>query len=64
MKIFIFPVAKYNIIGAFLVNIQNCFYSNQTASYFNCSEENGKKLSIDEYLNLVNEWEAEMNENV
>jgi hypothetical protein len=34
------------------------------ASYFNCSKENGKKLSIDEYLNLVNEWEAEMNENV
>jgi hypothetical protein len=64
MKIFKFPVAKYYIIGAFLVNIRNCFYSNQTASYFNCSEENGRKLSIDEYLNLVNEWEAEINENV
>lgn len=52
MKIFKFPVAKYYIISAFLTHIHNCFYDNQTAQYFNCTEGNGK-LSLDEYLALV-----------
>jgi hypothetical protein len=55
MKIFKFPVAKYYIIAAFLTNIHNCFFGNQTAQYFNCNQENGTKLSLDEYLALVND---------
>jgi hypothetical protein len=63
MKIFKFPVAKYYIIGAFLANIRNCFYSNQTATYFGCKEENGTKMSLDEYLNIIQEWEQEQQNN-
>jgi hypothetical protein len=55
MKIFKFPVAKYYIITAFLSNMRNCFYGNQTAQYFNCNQENGTKLSLDKYLDLVND---------
>jgi hypothetical protein len=55
MKIFKFPVAKYYIVAAFLCNIRNCFYSNQTATYFGCSVENGTKMSLVEYLSLVDE---------
>lgn len=62
MKIFKFPVSKYYIVAAFLTNIRNCFYSNQTAIYFDCSAENGRKLSLDQYLNLVNAWAAEQQE--
>jgi hypothetical protein len=56
-KIFKFPVAKYYIVGAFLLNIRNCFYDNQTALYFKCNQQNGTKMSLDEYLGLVNHEE-------
>jgi hypothetical protein len=49
MKIFKFPVAKHNIVAAFLSNMR------KTAQYFNCSQENGTKLTLDEYLALVND---------
>lgn len=58
MKIFLFPVAKYYVVAAFLTNIHNCFYSNQTATYFGCTEESGLKMSFDEYLRLVTDWET------
>ena len=48
MKIFEVPVGKYYIIGAFLSNLRNTFYSNQINSYFDCN-----KLTIDEYLELL-----------
>jgi hypothetical protein len=60
MKIFKFPVAKYYIVAAFLCNIRNCFYLNQTATYYGCSIENGTKLSFDQYLSLVSDWEEAM----
>jgi hypothetical protein len=58
MKIFKFPVAKYDVVAAFLCNIRNCFYLSQTATYYGCSLENGTKLSFDQYLSLlVSDWE-------
>ena len=48
MKIFQSPVAKYYIVGAFLVNLQTCFYGNQTMAYFDC-----ETLSLDQYLSLI-----------
>jgi hypothetical protein len=57
MKVFKFPVAKYYMVGAFLSNLRNCFYDNQTALYFKCSQQNGTKMSLDEYLGLVNHEE-------
>ena len=45
MKIFQSPVAKYFIVAALLVNIQTCFYGNQTMDYFKC-----EAMSLDEYL--------------
>jgi hypothetical protein len=36
MKIFQSPVAKYYIVGAVLVNLQTCFYGNQTMVYIDC----------------------------
>jgi hypothetical protein len=49
--------AKYYVIAAFLCNVRNCFYSNQTATYFGCSLENGTKMSLDKYLSLVDDTE-------
>ena len=48
MNIFQSPVAKYYIVGAFLVNLQTCFYGNQTMAYFDC-----ETLSLDQYCLLV-----------
>ena len=48
MKIFQSPVAKYYIVGAFLVNLQTCFYGNQTMDYFDY-----EALSLHEYLLLI-----------
>ena len=48
MKIFQSPVAKYYIVGAFLVSLQTCFYGNQTMDYFDC-----EALSLHEYLSLI-----------
>jgi hypothetical protein len=52
MKIFKFPVAKYYTVGAFLSNLCNCFYDNQTALYFKCNQQNGMKMSLNKYLGL------------
>ena len=48
MKKFQSPVAKYYIVGAFLVNLQTCFYGNQTMDYFDCED-----WSLHEYLSLI-----------
>ena len=48
MKIFQSPDAKYDIVAALLVNIQTCFYGNQTMEYFNCDA-----MSLDDYLSLI-----------
>ena len=48
MKIFQSPVAKIYIVGAFLVNLQTCFYGNQTMAYFD-----SETLSLDQYLLLL-----------
>ena len=50
MKIFEIPVARYYILGAFLCNLQNCFYHNQVSGFFAC-----QPLSLDEYLSLNDE---------
>jgi hypothetical protein len=47
-KIFQSPVAKYYIVAALLVNIQTCFYGNQTMEYFKY-----EAMSLDEYLSLI-----------
>jgi hypothetical protein len=60
MKIFKFPVTKYYVVAAVLCNICNCFYSNQMATYYCCSLENGTKLSLDQYISLVSDWEEAM----
>ena len=52
MKLFKIPVARYYILGAFLCNLRNCFYSNQVAIYFNL-----KPVSIAEYLSLIDNAE-------
>ena len=52
MKLFKIPVARYYILGAFLCNLRNCFYSNQVAIYFNL-----KPVLIAEYLSLIDNAE-------
>ena len=48
IKIFQSPVAKNYIVAALLVNIETCFYGNQTMGYFKC-----EAMSLDEYLSLI-----------
>ena len=48
MRIFKSPIAKFYIIGAFLVNLRTCFYGNQTMEYFDSDV-----LMLDEYLSLI-----------
>ena len=47
MIVFESPVARYNIVGVFLVMLQTCFYGNQTMVYFVC-----ETLSLHQYLSL------------
>ena len=47
-EIFQSPVAKYSIVAAPLVNIQTCFYGNQTMDHFNF-----EAMSLDEYQSLI-----------
>jgi hypothetical protein len=49
MRIFKSPIAKFYIIGAFLVNLRTCFYGNQTMEYFDYDV-----LMLDDYLLLIN----------
>jgi hypothetical protein len=48
MKVFKQPVAQYYINAAFLCNLRNCLYGNQTSVYFIA-----KPLSVQEYLALI-----------
>ena len=48
VKIFQSPVAKYHIVGVFLVNLHTWCYGNQTMVYFDC-----ETLSLDQYLLLI-----------
>ena len=48
MRILKSPIAKYYVIACFLVNVRNCFYGGQIASYFGAMP-----LTIEEYFDLV-----------
>lgn len=37
MKILLQPVAKYFMVGGFLINIHSCLYGSQTSSYLECA---------------------------
>jgi hypothetical protein len=37
MKVFLVPTAKMYIVAAFLCNLHNCLYPNQTSQYFRCN---------------------------
>ena len=37
LKILLQPVAKYYLVGAFLMNCHTCLYGSQTSMYFNCA---------------------------
>jgi hypothetical protein len=52
MKIFLSPIGKYYIIGAFLTNLRCCCYGSQTSNYFGCDTSNGR-LDMRGYLNLI-----------
>jgi hypothetical protein len=48
MKVFKEPIAQYYINAAFLCNLRNCYYGNQTSDYFEA-----KPLNLQEYLALI-----------
>lgn len=52
MKIFLSPIAKYYIIGAFLTNLRCCCYGSQTSNYFE-ADDSVYRLDMEGYLNLV-----------
>jgi hypothetical protein len=45
MKTFKLPVARYYTNAAFLCNLRNCYYGNQTFDHFKC-----ERLSVRDYL--------------
>ena len=49
MKVLLKPVAKCNIVGAFLLHLQTSFYGNQIMVYFDY-----EILSLDQCLLLIN----------
>jgi DDE superfamily endonuclease len=48
MKLYQQPIAAYYYVGAFLCNLCNCFYPNQTSQYFDIPT-----LDIQEYLDMI-----------
>jgi hypothetical protein len=61
MKIFQMPVAKYFTVAAFLTNIHCCIHGSETASYFDCTNPEDGRLTLQEYLSLA-VHEVEQNE--
>ena len=55
MKVFQFPVAKYFAVGAFLTNLHCCIYGSETAAYFNCVTPEDGRLTLQQYLSLVDD---------
>jgi len=51
MKVFKEPIARHYMNGAFLCNLRNCFYGNETTVYFGVQEED--KLKLNDYLALI-----------
>ena len=52
MKIFLSPIGKYYVIGAFLTNLRCCCYGSQTSIYFG-TNNSIYHLDMEGYLNLV-----------
>ena len=55
MKVFQFPVAKYFAVGAFMTNLHCCIYGSETAAYFNCVTPEDGRLTLQQYLPLVDD---------
>jgi hypothetical protein len=55
MKVFQFPVAKYFAVGAFLTNLHCCIYGSERAAYFNCVAPEDGRLTLQQYLSLVDD---------
>jgi hypothetical protein len=53
LKIFQFPVAQYYTVGAFLTNLHTCSYGSETCSYFGCAQSEDGRLTMEQYLALV-----------
>jgi nuclease HARBI1 len=53
MKIFQMPVAKYFIVAAFLTNIHCFIHGSETAAYFDCTNPEDGRLTLQEYLSLA-----------
>ena len=52
MKIFLSPVGKYYVVGAFFTNLRCCIYGSQTSDYFG-SNNSIHRLDMQGYLNLI-----------
>lgn len=52
MKIFLSPIGKYYVIGAFLTNLRCCCYGSQTTIYFGTNNSN-HRMDMESYLNLI-----------
>jgi DDE superfamily endonuclease len=53
MKIFQFPVAKYFLVATFLTNLHSCCHGSETAAYFDCTEPEDGRLTMEQYIALV-----------
>ena len=62
MKIFQFPVAKYFVVAAFMTNLHCCIHGSETAAYFYCTEPEDGRLTLQQYLSLVDQEEEEEEE--
>jgi nuclease HARBI1 len=52
MKIFLSPIGKYYVIGAFLTNLRCCCYGSQTSIYFG-TNNSIHRMDMPTYLNLI-----------
>lgn len=53
MKMLLSPIGKYYLVGAFLNNIRNTFYGKQTMIYLSRDLSERGKMSLQDYLNLI-----------
>jgi hypothetical protein len=53
MKVFLFPVANYYRVGAFLLNLHNSLYAGKCANYFDVDTYEKGAMSLREYIDLV-----------
>jgi hypothetical protein len=52
-QILMSPVGQYYMNCAFLTNLLTCFKGNQTVEYFRPSTEPEQRMTIDDYLSLI-----------